>query len=203
MGIRLSDRNRLNISVWSCWSLSIHCCSSLSTHLSCKCLCCSACALGALRSSASCSSQQPLILQHASANASFLSLCVTPTFHIVSTIYSVLSPQSPRHHLPVVPESAESHPLPGVQPLQVADYQDRAGPADAHHAGPLPLQHAGVSCQEAAGSLRVCQETGGRGWGSWLSGYGWMMDGNSPPSNTALRSESRQTQTTLSNLQRA
>lgn len=62
--------------------------------------------------------------------------------------------QSPRHHLPVVPEPAESHPLPGVQPLQVADHQDRAGPAAAHHAGPLPLQHAGLPCQEAAGSLR-------------------------------------------------
>lgn len=53
----------------------------------------------------------------------------------------------------MVPEPAESHPLPGVQPLQVADHQDCAGPAAAHHAGPLPLQHAWIPCQEAAGCL--------------------------------------------------
>lgn len=58
----------------------------------------------------------------------------------------------------MVPEPAESHPLPGVQPLQVADHQDRAGPAAAHHAGPLPLQHAGLPCQETAGSLKGCWE---------------------------------------------
>lgn len=64
----------------------------------------------------------------------------------------------------MVPEPAESHPLPGVQPLQVADHQDRAGPAAAHHAGPLPLQHAGLPCQEAAGGLRGCWEDTGGGW---------------------------------------
>lgn len=66
----------------------------------------------------------------------------------------VLSLQSPRHHLPLVPEPAESHPLPGVQPLQMADHQDRAGAAAAHHAGPLPLQHARIPGQEDAGRLR-------------------------------------------------
>lgn len=79
------------------------------------------------------------------------------------------SPQSPRHHLPVVPQPAESHPLPGVQPLQVADHQDRAGPAAAHHAGPLPVQHAGLPRQEAARSLKGCWEGLGGGWPA-----GWM-----------------------------
>lgn len=68
----------------------------------------------------------------------------------------------------MVPESAESHPLPGVQPLQVADHQDRAGPAAAHHAGPLPLQHAGLPCQEAAWSLRGFWED--REGGGWMDG---------------------------------
>lgn len=86
-----------------------------------------------------------------------LSLCPPLSHHPPACVlHIVLSPtptlttplplQSPRHHLPVVPESAESHPLPGVQPLQVADHQDRAGPAAAHHAGPLPLQHARLPC---------------------------------------------------------
>lgn len=81
--------------------------------------------------------------------------------------------QSPRHHLPVVPEPAESHPLPGVQPLQVADHQDRAGPAAAHHAGPLPLQHAGLPCQKTAGGLRGCWEDreGGGQLKRWRDGW--------------------------------
>lgn len=70
----------------------------------------------------------------------------------------------------MVPEPAESHPLPGVQPLQVADHQDRAGPAAAHHAGPLPLQHAGIPCQEAAGSLRGCRGGQDREGGGWPAG---------------------------------
>lgn len=79
------------------------------------------------------------------------------------SLSSFVSRQSPRHHLPLVPEPAESHPLPGVQPLQVADHQDRAGPAAAHHAGPLPLQHAGIPGQENAGGLR---------WmGAWIDGW--------------------------------
>lgn len=79
-----------------------------------------------------------------------------PTIALTShqTLMCVL--QSPRYHLPVVPEPAESHPLPGVQPLQVADHQNRTGPAAAHHGRPLPLQHAGLPCQEAAGSLGQC-----------------------------------------------
>lgn len=56
----------------------------------------------------------------------------------------------------MVPEPAESNPLPGVQPLQVADHQDSAGPAAAYHGGPLPLQHARLPCQEAAGGLSHC-----------------------------------------------
>lgn len=84
----------------------------------------------------------------------FLCLCPTP-----------LAPplQPPGHHLPLVPEPAESHPLPGVQPLQVADHQDRAGAAAAHHAGPLPLQHAGIPGQKDAGRLR-------RGVDGWRGG---------------------------------
>lgn len=54
----------------------------------------------------------------------------------------------------MVPDSAEGHPLPDLQPLQVANNQDRAGPAAAHHAGPLPLQHARLPGQETAGGLR-------------------------------------------------
>lgn len=86
--------------------------------------------------------------------------------------------QSPGHHLPVVPEPAESHPLPGVQPLQVADHQDRAGPAAAHHAGPLPLQHAWLPRQEAARSLRGLPAgvSGESGWRGWPAGciFGWV-----------------------------
>lgn len=86
------------------------------------------------------------------------STCMSfPTFPLPSHQTFI---QSPRHHLPVVPEPAESHPLPGVQPLQVADHQDRAGPAATHHDRPLPLQHARLPCQEAAGSLGQCWEKG-------------------------------------------
>lgn len=77
----------------------------------------------------------------------------------------------------MVPEPAESHTLPGVQPLQVADHQDSAGPAAARHAGPLPLQHAGLPCQEAAGGLRGCWEDreGGGQHDIWMDG--WMGKG--------------------------
>lgn len=103
---------------------------------------------------------------HLTTNVSFLSFCYSPTPFLSplhhqnrhSSETSIAHLQSPRHHLPVVPEPAESHPLPGVQPLQVADHQDRAGPAAAHHAGPLPLQHAGLPCQEIAWCLRGCWE---------------------------------------------
>lgn len=84
---------------------------------------------------------------------------------VKSSKTSISPLQSPRHHLPVVPEPAESHPLPGVQPLQVANHQDSAGPAAAHHAGPLPLQHARLPCQKTAGGLRGCwgdREGGGQ-----------------------------------------
>lgn len=58
----------------------------------------------------------------------------------------------------MVPQPPESHPLPGVQPLQVADHQDCAGPAAAYHGGPLPLQHARLPSQEDAGRLNPCWE---------------------------------------------
>lgn len=106
-----------------------------------------------------------------SARVSYYSNILTanlPSFSAMLPLFlptSFLFLQSPRHHLPLVPESAESHPLPGVQPLQVADHQDRAGPAAAHHAGPLPLQHAGIPGQENAGGLRRARKEGWKdGW---------------------------------------
>lgn len=84
----------------------------------------------------------------------------------------------------MVPEPAEGHPLPDLQPLQVADHQDCVGPAAADHGGPLPLQHAWLPGEEAAGGLRGSWGERGRGqmqgWPpSWTDGVmdGWVGGG--------------------------
>lgn len=64
-------------------------------------------------------------------------------------------PQPSRHRPPLVPDPSESCEAPGVRPVQVADHQDRDGPAAAGHPGPVPLQHARLHGEEDAGSLRA------------------------------------------------
>lgn len=61
----------------------------------------------------------------------------------------------------------------------MADHQDRVGPAAADHAGPLPLQHAWLPCQEAAGGLRGCWVDGGGsgGEGGQLASNDRLTDG--------------------------
>lgn len=55
-------------------------------------------------------------------------------------------------------EPAEGHPLPDMQPLQVAHHQDHLGSAAADHGGPVSLQHARLSGQEAAWGLKRGQK---------------------------------------------
>jgi len=54
----------------------------------------------------------------------------------------------------VVFEPIEGYPLPDMQPLQVAHHQDHLGSAAANHGGPVSLQHARLSGQEAAWGLK-------------------------------------------------
>lgn len=56
----------------------------------------------------------------------------------------------------------------------MAYHQDRCGPAIAHDAGALPLQHAWLPGQEAAGGLRGL--IGAAGMGTRV-GWGWAGGG--------------------------